>query len=110
MGDLEYEILIDEKDVGTLDISKISLTQIKTVKDPEPKIIKGFELEESLLTDATKNFYWIVINHGKKFVTSRELFLSKGIYYFAHKTVLLPLGEFGLNKARAFEQTLLNAV
>ncbi len=98
MNDYKQKTLIDDSGIGTLTISNIKLSEINN--------LKGFELEYSFLTDVNNHFSWIVINHGKKFVTSKEVFVSKGIYIFKNRTVFLPTTEFGLNKARAFEQTI----
>lgn len=67
-------------------------------------------LNHELLTSPSIKFKWIVIDFdGSRFVTSRKYFLAKGKQYqFGKKgfepQVFLPLAEFGIEKARAFER------
>jgi len=71
-------------------------------------------INHSLLVDESIPFKWIVIDfEGRKLVTSRLYFLTHGkCFQFGDKgfelQCFLPIEEFGLNKARAFEayQTL----
>lgn len=68
-------------------------------------------INHQLLTSPEIKFKWIVIYfEGQKLETARKYFLAKGKQYrFGNKgyelQVFLPLDEFGMDKARAFEQT-----
>lgn len=64
-----------------------------------------------LLTSPLIEFKWIVIDfEGQKLITTRKFFLAKGKQFqFGKKgfelQVFLPLCEFGIEKARAFERS-----
>lgn len=63
-----------------------------------------------LLTSSSLKFKWIVIDfEGQKLITTRKYFLVKGKQFqFCKKgfepQVFLPLDEFGIEKALAFER------
>lgn len=63
-----------------------------------------------LLTSPSIKFKWIIIDfEGQRLITSRKYFLAKGKQFqFGKKgfelQVFLPLDEFGIEKARAFER------
>lgn len=66
-------------------------------------------INQELLTSPSIKFKWIVIDfENQRLITTRKYFLAKGRQFqFGKKgfelQVFLPLDEFGIEKARAFE-------
>jgi hypothetical protein len=103
---LQYE----SRFIGELNTSGEGTFTTKRKNSQLFRKLNALGINHELLTNESIPFKWIVIKYeGQRLITSRKYFLAKGKQYqFGKKgfepLFFLPLDEFGVEKARAFER------
>ena len=107
---VKLKLQLDSRYIGKLDTSGEG-TFITNRKSLQLFLkLNALGINHELLTNESIPFKWIDIKYeGQRLITSRKYFLAKGKQYqFGKKgfepLVFLPLDEFGIEKARAFER------
>ncbi|MGD1006039.1 MAG: hypothetical protein ABR980_02270 [Ignavibacteriaceae bacterium] len=108
---VQLKLVMETRFIGKVDIAGEGkfLTQRKL-----KHILKktnSLGVNHQLLINESIKFRWIIIDfEGHKYITSRLYFLTHGqIYTFGNagfeKQIFLPLNEFGINRARGFDNS-----
>jgi hypothetical protein len=106
--DVLLRLMFETRHIATLDKSGQGTLLINRKEKHLHRKTNSLGINHQLLTDESIPFMWIVINYaGHKLVTSRLYFLTHGsCYKFGDWDLqcFLPLSEFGLKKAKEFEE------
>lgn len=106
---VKLNLTFETRFIGTLDSSGDGTFTTQRKAQHLFRKLNALGINQELLTSSDIFFKWIVIDfEGKKLVTTRKYFLTKGksIQFSSQGfelQILLPISEFGIDKARLFE-------